>query len=167
MKTITYSKNCTESRIFFLFRLSFALIGRFFTVYIHSRLLNNLLGSQAAFRRTLRVTGGYGKAWTSSLKMVTGRVLTISKWFKSRNFILIFITKRQSKTVTTITAYSESLALIFRTLKKYSSRDTIPLVISQHTHKMSHKINSIHTQTYTLIWTLHWRNTNLLYVVYD
>jgi hypothetical protein len=31
MKTLTNSKSCSESRIKFLFRLSFALIGRFFS----------------------------------------------------------------------------------------------------------------------------------------
>jgi hypothetical protein len=38
LKSLTNSKSCSESRIKFLFRLSFALIGHFFLVYIHSQL---------------------------------------------------------------------------------------------------------------------------------
>jgi hypothetical protein len=37
-KTLINSKSCSESRIKFLFRLSFALIGRFMLVDIYSRL---------------------------------------------------------------------------------------------------------------------------------
>jgi hypothetical protein len=44
LKTLINSK----SRINFLFRLSFALIGRFFHVYIHSRLSEQFSGSQVA-----------------------------------------------------------------------------------------------------------------------
>ncbi len=37
--------------------------------------------SQAAFGTTLRVTGGYQNAGTSTLKRVTGRTFPISTWF--------------------------------------------------------------------------------------
>jgi hypothetical protein len=37
LKKLAGSQNCSESRIKFLLRLSFALIGQFFPVYIHSR----------------------------------------------------------------------------------------------------------------------------------
>jgi hypothetical protein len=57
----------------FLFRLSFALIGQFFQVYIHSRLLEQFSESQAGFGTTFKGTVGYQKAGTSSLKRVTGR----------------------------------------------------------------------------------------------
>ncbi len=36
LKTLTNSKRFSESRIKFLLRLSFALLGQFFLVYIHS-----------------------------------------------------------------------------------------------------------------------------------
>jgi hypothetical protein len=55
--------------------------GRFFPVYIHSRLSKQFSGSQAGYRTTVRDTGGYQKAGTSSLKRVTGRNFTISKLF--------------------------------------------------------------------------------------
>jgi hypothetical protein len=42
LKTLTNSKSCSENRIKFLLRLSFALIGQFF-LYIHSRLLVQLV----------------------------------------------------------------------------------------------------------------------------
>jgi hypothetical protein len=61
LKTLTNSKNCSASRIKFLFRLSFAFIGGFFPVYIHSRLPEQLSGSQTGYG----TTGGYQKAGTS------------------------------------------------------------------------------------------------------
>jgi hypothetical protein len=65
----------------FLFRLSFALIGRFILVYIHSKLSEQFSESQAGFGTTFKGTGGYQKAGTSSLKRITGRNFTISKVF--------------------------------------------------------------------------------------
>jgi hypothetical protein len=63
LKTLTNFKHCySESRIKFVFRLSFALIGRFFPVFIHSRLSEPFSGSQAGFGKTFRETGGYQKA---------------------------------------------------------------------------------------------------------
>jgi hypothetical protein len=79
LKTPTNSKSCSESRIKFLFRLSFARTGQFFLVYIHSRLSEQFSESQADFGTTLKGTGGYQKAGTSSLNRVTGRNFTISK----------------------------------------------------------------------------------------
>jgi hypothetical protein len=73
------SKSCSESRIKFLFRHSFALIGQFFQVYIHSRLSEQCSGSQAGYGTTFNGTGGYQKAGTSSLKRFTGRNFNISK----------------------------------------------------------------------------------------
>jgi hypothetical protein len=71
LKTITNSKNCSESRIKFQVRLSFALTGPFFPVYIHSRLSEQFSGSEAVYGTTFRDTSGYQKAGTSSLKRVT------------------------------------------------------------------------------------------------
>jgi hypothetical protein len=74
---------------------------------------------QAAFGTTFRVTGGYRKAGTSSLKRVTGKIFTISKWFyrsEAETSFWSFITKRQEKIVRTISAYSQSTVLIFRTI---------------------------------------------------
>jgi hypothetical protein len=70
LKTLTDSENCSESRIKFLFRLSFALIGQFFPVYIHSRLSEQFSGSQAGYGTTFRDTGGYQKSGISSLNRV-------------------------------------------------------------------------------------------------
>ncbi len=47
----TTFNNCSVSRMKFLFWLSFALIGRFYPVYFHSRLSKQFSGSQAAFRK--------------------------------------------------------------------------------------------------------------------
>ncbi len=55
-----------------------ALIGRF-SPHIHARLSEQFSESMAGYGTTLRVTGGYQKAGTSSLKRVTGRVFTINK----------------------------------------------------------------------------------------
>jgi hypothetical protein len=77
-KTVTNSKNCSESRIKFLVRLSFALIGLFFQCH-SQRLAKQFSGSQAGNGTTFRDTGGYQEAGKSSLKRVTGRTFTISK----------------------------------------------------------------------------------------
>jgi hypothetical protein len=79
LKALTYSKNCSEGRIKFLFRLSFSLIGQFFLMFIQSRLSEQFSGSQVGYETTFRDTGGYQKAGTNSLKGVTGRYFTISK----------------------------------------------------------------------------------------
>jgi hypothetical protein len=74
-----------------------------------------------AFGTTIRVTAGYQKAGTTSLKGVSGRIFTFSRYFieASRNFILDFLHKKASKS-------SENRQRSFS--KKYSSRDTIPLI---------------------------------------
>ena len=77
LKTLTNSKSCFESRIKFLFRLSFALFDQFFLVYIHSRLSEQFPESQAGFGTTFKGTGSYQKTGTSSPKRVTGRNFTI------------------------------------------------------------------------------------------
>jgi len=64
LKTITYSENCSESWIKFLFWLFIALLCRFSPVYIHGRLSGQFSGSQAAFGST----GDYQKTETSSLQ---------------------------------------------------------------------------------------------------
>ncbi len=105
-----------------LFRFSFALIGKFFLVYIHNRIQEQFLES----RTTFKGTGGYQKAGTSSLKTFTGRNFRISVFIEaSRNFILDFLHKRQLKIVKS--AHSKSTVSNFRTFKKNSSHDTIPL----------------------------------------
>jgi hypothetical protein len=49
----THSKDCSESRIKFLFRVFFALIGRFSPVTVYSwPVFGTILGSQAAFGTT-------------------------------------------------------------------------------------------------------------------
>jgi hypothetical protein len=46
----------------------------------------------------------------------------------SRHFILDFLHKKELKIVKTISAHSKSTVSYFRTFKKYSSPDTIPLM---------------------------------------
>jgi hypothetical protein len=53
-------------------------------VYIHDLFTEQFSGSWAAFGTTFRITGGYQKAGTSSLKRVTERILAISKGFSSK-----------------------------------------------------------------------------------
>ncbi len=67
LKTLTISKDCSESYIQFLFWQSFALIGKFSTVFIHDwlLLLGQLLGSNVAVGTTFR--GCFWKAVTSFL----------------------------------------------------------------------------------------------------
>jgi hypothetical protein len=46
---------------------------------------------------------------------------------ESRNLSKFFLTKRQANIVKSISAHTKSTELIFRILKKSSSRETIPL----------------------------------------
>ncbi len=59
-----------RSRIKFLFRLSFSLIGLFSPVYICSRLPELFSGLQMAFGTTFRVAGGFLKAGKRQPKIV-------------------------------------------------------------------------------------------------
>jgi hypothetical protein len=62
LKTVPDYENCSESRIKFLFRLSFALIGQFFPCTFmagfrnnfqdHRRVMEQLLETQAVFRKS-------------------------------------------------------------------------------------------------------------------
>jgi hypothetical protein len=69
LKTLTYSNDCSESRIK-LFRLSISLIGLFSPVYICGRLPELFSGLQMAFGTTFRVAGGYLKAGKRQPKIV-------------------------------------------------------------------------------------------------
>jgi hypothetical protein len=84
--------------------------------------------SQPAFGTTFDDIGGCQKAETSSLKRVTGRNFTISKLFHRRKQKLNFYFNHKKKKIgKTISTHSESIVSIFRTIKKYSYRDTVPL----------------------------------------
>ncbi len=98
-------------------------------MYIHGRLSEQFSEPQAAVGTTFTVTGSLRKAGTRHLKRFTGRIFTIVSDFREarRNFILDFLNKRQPKIVKTISAHSKSTLLPFGTLKKYSSRDTVPV----------------------------------------
>jgi hypothetical protein len=66
---------------------------------------------------------------TSFLKKATGRIFTIYDFIEvSRNCIFDGLHKKQPQNVKTISAhpYGTDMVMIFRALKKYSSRDTIP-----------------------------------------
>jgi hypothetical protein len=73
----------------------------------------------AGCRNNFSIKSGYQKAGTSSMKSVTGRNFTLVSGFieSSRNLKLDFLHKKTD---------SKLPVLIARTLKKYSSRDTIP-----------------------------------------
>ncbi len=126
-KQLLLSKNCSESHTKFLFRLSFALLGRFFSMYIHRRLSEQFSESQVGYRTIFRDTGGYQKQalWRGLLEGISQLVRDFKE--ASRNFTLDFLHKRQLKIVKTISAHSKSTASKFTNFKKYSSRDTIPL----------------------------------------
>jgi hypothetical protein len=67
LKTLPDFENSSESLIKFLFRLSFALIGQFFSS-VHSKpAFGTISGPKACYGTTFRDTGGYQKAGTSSL----------------------------------------------------------------------------------------------------
>jgi hypothetical protein len=90
LKTLTISKDCSESYIKVLFWQSFALIGQFSTVFIHDWLLflGQLIGSKVAVGTTFR--GCFCKAVTSFLKRLTGGIFTIIMLFHGSKLKLYF-----------------------------------------------------------------------------
>ncbi len=97
-KKLANSKNRSESRLKSLFRLSFALLGRFFPLYIHCRGFRNnfqdhrrvteqLLKMQAAIRKPIQAL------WSGLLEGISQLVSYFIE--ASRNFIWISFTKRQ------------------------------------------------------------------------
>jgi hypothetical protein len=97
LQALTKSKNYSENRNKFLFRLYFALLGNVFPVYIQSRLSEQFSGSQADYRTTFRDTGGYQKTGTSSLNRVTEKGISqLESDFlePSRNFNFDFLHKK-------------------------------------------------------------------------
>jgi hypothetical protein len=73
-----------------------------------------------------KVRDGFLYAATSSLKRVTGR---ISKWIpRSKQKLYIFFSpQKAAKKREIISDHVESTDYIFKTLNKYSFRDTVPL----------------------------------------
>ncbi len=92
LKILTNSKDGSESRIKFLFRLSFSLTGWFFPVYFrnnfqdHRRLSEQLLESQAANGKPEQVLKGLLEGF---LKLETDFIEASRSW--------IFFTNRQQK----------------------------------------------------------------------
>jgi hypothetical protein len=67
-------------------------------MYIHGRPQNNFQDHRRLLGTTFRVTGGYRKTGTISLKRVTERFFTISDLIEAnRNFILEFLHKKKVK----------------------------------------------------------------------
>jgi hypothetical protein len=117
LKTLTNSINCSENRIKFLFRLSFAIIGTFIAGF-----RNNFQD----YGTTFRDTGGYQKFRNKLLErgLLEGISQLVSVFIEAaRNFNLDFLYK---KTMKTISAHSKSTVSTFRTFKKKSSSDNIP-----------------------------------------
>jgi hypothetical protein len=84
-----------------------------------------------AFGITSKVTGGYLQAGISFLKRVTGKIFRIIKWFqrsKQKLYFLFSPAKRQQNIVKANSGDPKCTDLIFRTLKKYSFRNIIPLI---------------------------------------
>jgi hypothetical protein len=97
LKTLIGSENCSESRFKQISVPAFLCSHwSIFSVYIHSRHLEQFSGSQAGYGTTFRDTGGYQKAGTSSLKRVTVGISQLVSDFveASRNFNLDFLHKK-------------------------------------------------------------------------
>ncbi len=75
-KTLTSSKDCSESRIKFVIRISLAFIFYFLRSTLTARFRNNFQNHR---RFSERLLGSYQKAGTSYQKRVTGSIATISK----------------------------------------------------------------------------------------
>ncbi len=99
LKTPNNSKNCSESRIKFLFRLSFAVISRFFPVYIHSWLSEQFSGSQAGYGKTFRDTAAIRKSEQALCEgLQEGISELVSDFIEAvRNFIFDFFHKKTTK----------------------------------------------------------------------
>jgi hypothetical protein len=76
--TTVILKVVSKAASYFCSGFSLLSLVNFFLVYIHSRLSEQFLESQAGFGTTFKGTGGYQKAGTCSLKKGTGRIFTIS-----------------------------------------------------------------------------------------
>jgi hypothetical protein len=76
---------------------------------LNGRLLEQCSGSQAAFKATFRITGGYRKARRSFLTGLLEGIFTIIKWFHwiSKNIIFAFFSKSKPKIVITISGHSK------------------------------------------------------------
>ncbi len=121
LKTLTYSKDCSESRIK-LFWPSFSICGPFSPVYIygllaeknsgHRRLSGQLFQSQSAF-------GKLEKAFYRELLEGFSQLLHRP----SRNFIMDFFHKKHKKCEIEKHSYKKYCF----SLKRYPSRDTSPL----------------------------------------
>jgi hypothetical protein len=102
----TNYKDCSKSRIKFLFRLSLTFTGWLSPVYIHGGLSEQFSGPQADFRTTSTVTGGNWKAGTSFLNHFISFVSDSIK--ASRNLMVYFLpTKRQLQIMKTITNHNK------------------------------------------------------------
>ncbi len=133
LKQLLILKNAPKaaSKLLLLFRLSSAVIGQFST-HVMAGFRNNFQNPRRPIGAIFWIADGCLKAGRSFLKRVTGRNFRISTevtYFKKQadSLYLIISTERQPNIVKAISADSKSTDMIFRTLKKYSSRDTIPL----------------------------------------
>ncbi len=77
-------------------------------------------GSKASFGTIFKAIGSYLKAATSSLKLVSKRISNISKSLFSEKEAVLY--NKPSHKITAIQPTESTL----KTLKRYSSRDTIP-----------------------------------------
>ncbi len=104
-------KNCSVSCIKFVFWLSFALIGRFFPVYIHSRIFGTIFRITGRLRnnfcRHMRLSESRKQAlWRGLLQGISQLVSDCVE--ASRNLILDFLHKKTIQIVKTISAHSKS-----------------------------------------------------------
>jgi hypothetical protein len=119
LKSLTNSKNRKPHQT--SVRLSFALIGGFFPVYIHSRLSEQFQDHIRGFGTTFKDTGCNQKAGTSSLKKLEGNSQFRRDFIEaSRNFFFDFPHKKTTKN-------SKSTVLILRTFKNNNPLVTLSL----------------------------------------
>ncbi len=121
---VTISEGCCfRSRIKFMFRLSFSLIGQCYPCVYSWLAFRKLSESQVGFRNNFwnqaATTEGRNKLPEEGYWKDFKLVRTFIK--ANRNSFWMFFTKRQPNVVKTI-----GTVWIFWTLKKYSSYDTIP-----------------------------------------
>jgi hypothetical protein len=84
--------------------------------------------SQAGFGTTFKGTGGYQKAGREVLEGISQLVIDFIE--ARRNFILDFLLKKTTENCENHKRLFKNYATVsnYRTFKKYSSRDTIPLM---------------------------------------
>ncbi len=120
LKTLTNTKNCSDFPLlslgdYFQFTFTYWFRNNF---QDHRQVSEQLLTTQAAIRNPKQALW---RGWLEGISQLVSYFIE-----ESRNLIFYFNPKKK-KNGKTISAHSISIVSSFRTIKKYSSRDTIPL----------------------------------------